>query len=196
MKWKKGGKKKTRIKKKGGGKNTVEGGKERERMGREIGGKEKKKRERRKGEKGKGKKIFRGRPGRCDLHDRRRPGRAAVGRRFCGRSMRAGADVLEVGVPFSIRLPRPGWVQRATERALAAGGQSRRRWRMIAGIRHASPHQSRVQLREPAAAHGSGCVTKRRRRGSGRRADARFAIEELACFRETLAAAGSTRFSC
>src|SRR5256886_16028459 len=48
---------------------------------------------------------------------------------------RAGADVLEVGVPFSDPLADGPVIQRATERALAAGGGLRSALAMIAGIR-------------------------------------------------------------
>ena len=50
---------------------------------------------------------------------------------------RAGADVLEVGVPFSDPLADGPVIQRATERALAAGGSLRSALAMIAAIR---PH--------------------------------------------------------
>jgi tryptophan synthase alpha chain len=48
---------------------------------------------------------------------------------------RAGADVLEVGVPFSDPLADGPVIQRATERALAAGTNLRGVLRMIAGVR-------------------------------------------------------------
>jgi tryptophan synthase alpha chain len=48
---------------------------------------------------------------------------------------RAGADVLEVGVPFSDPLADGPVIQRATERALAAGGNLRQTLAMIARIR-------------------------------------------------------------
>src|SRR5438445_3033597 len=47
----------------------------------------------------------------------------------------AGADVLEVGVPFSDPLADSPVIQRATERALAAGGSLRSALAMIAGSR-------------------------------------------------------------
>src|SRR5712692_6878227 len=50
---------------------------------------------------------------------------------------RAGADVLEVGVPFSDPLADGPVIQRATERALAAGGSLRSKLAMIARIRPA-----------------------------------------------------------
>ena len=48
---------------------------------------------------------------------------------------RAGADVLEVGVPFSDPLADGPVIQRATERALAAGGSLRSALSMIEEIR-------------------------------------------------------------
>ena len=50
---------------------------------------------------------------------------------------RAGADVIEVGVPFSDPLADGPVIQRATERGLAAGGSLRTALAMIAGVR---PH--------------------------------------------------------
>jgi tryptophan synthase alpha chain len=50
---------------------------------------------------------------------------------------RAGADVLEVGVPFSDPLADGPVIQRATERALAAGGSLRAALDLIASIRPA-----------------------------------------------------------
>lgn len=52
---------------------------------------------------------------------------------------RAGADVLEVGVPFSDPLADGPVIQRATERAIAAGGNLRASLAMIAKVR---PHIS------------------------------------------------------
>ena len=48
---------------------------------------------------------------------------------------RAGADVLEVGVPFSDPLADGPVIQRATERALAAGGSLRTTLSLIAQVR-------------------------------------------------------------
>src|SRR5690348_1257362 len=48
---------------------------------------------------------------------------------------RAGADVLEVGVPFSDPLADGPVIQRATERAIAAGGTLRSALAMIADVR-------------------------------------------------------------
>ena len=48
---------------------------------------------------------------------------------------RAGADVLEVGVPFSDPLADGPVIQRATERALAAGGSLCATLALVAGIR-------------------------------------------------------------
>ena len=49
--------------------------------------------------------------------------------------VRAGADVLEVGVPFSDPLADGPVIQRATERALAAGGSLRATLDLIASVR-------------------------------------------------------------
>jgi tryptophan synthase alpha chain len=48
---------------------------------------------------------------------------------------RAGADVLEVGVPFSDPLADGPVIQRATERALASGGSLRTALKLIADVR-------------------------------------------------------------
>src|SRR5919199_2087624 len=48
---------------------------------------------------------------------------------------RAGADVLEVGVPFSDPLADGPVIQRATERALAAGGNLRATLSIVEQIR-------------------------------------------------------------
>ena len=48
---------------------------------------------------------------------------------------RAGADVLEVGIPFSDPLADGPVIQRATERALAAGGNLRSALQMIGELR-------------------------------------------------------------
>jgi tryptophan synthase alpha chain len=48
---------------------------------------------------------------------------------------RAGADVLEVGIPFSDPLADGPVIQRATERALAAGGNLRSALQMIGDLR-------------------------------------------------------------
>ena len=48
---------------------------------------------------------------------------------------RAGADVLEVGVPFSDPLADGPVIQRATERALAAGGSLRASLALVEGVR-------------------------------------------------------------
>jgi len=50
---------------------------------------------------------------------------------------RAGADVLEVGVPFSDPLADGPVIQRATERALASGGSLRTALALIAEVRAA-----------------------------------------------------------
>jgi len=105
---------------------------------------------------------------------------------------RAGADVLEVGVPFSDPLADGPVIQRAAERALAAGGNLRSALAMIAELRaeiaapivvfsYANP-LLRLGVREFA------------RRAARAGVDGVLAldlpIEEAGEFRETLAASG------
>src|SRR5437660_10030454 len=52
---------------------------------------------------------------------------------------RSGADVLEVGVPFSDPLADGPVIQRASERALASGTTLRKTLEMIRSIRHDVP---------------------------------------------------------
>ena len=105
---------------------------------------------------------------------------------------RAGADVLEVGVPFSDPLADGPVIQRATERAIRAGGSLRASLAMIAKIRprltapvvvfsYANP-MLRLGLdafaRQAADAGVDGVLALD------------LPIEEAGGFRETLAAAG------
>ena len=105
---------------------------------------------------------------------------------------RAGADVLEVGVPFSDPLADGPVIQRATERALAAGGSLRASLALVAKIRprvaapivlfsYANP-LLRMGIEQFAVAAASAGV------------DGVLAldlpIEEAEGFRETLAASG------
>ena len=105
---------------------------------------------------------------------------------------RAGADVLEVGVPFSDPLADGPVIQRATERAIAAGGSLRASLAMIAKVRpqvtapivifsYANP-MLRLGLdafaRQAADAGVDGVLALD------------LPIEEAGGFRETLAAAG------
>ena len=72
---------------------------------------------------------------------------------------RSGVDVLEVGVPFSDPLADGPVIQRATERALAAGATLDGVLRMVGGVR-ASVRAPivLVQLREPDPASGRRAV--------------------------------------
>ena len=105
---------------------------------------------------------------------------------------RAGADVLEVGVPFSDPLADGPVIQRATERAIASGGNLRASLAMIAGVRalvrapivvfsYANPM---LRMGIDAFAH----------RAAEAGVDGVLAldlpIEEAAAFRETLAKSG------
>jgi tryptophan synthase alpha chain len=105
---------------------------------------------------------------------------------------RAGADVLEVGVPFSDPLADGPVIQRATERAIAAGGSLRASLAMIADVR--------AEVRAPIVVFSYANPMLRMgleafaRRAADAGVDGVLAldlpIEEAAGFRETLAAAG------
>src|SRR5438552_5340334 len=105
---------------------------------------------------------------------------------------RAGADVIEVGVPFSDPLADGPVIQRATERALAAGGSLRSTLALVEKIRprvaapvvifsYANPllRMGVEQFARAAAAAGVDGVLA-----------LDLPIEEAHAFRETLAAAG------
>jgi tryptophan synthase alpha chain len=105
---------------------------------------------------------------------------------------RAGADVLEVGVPFSDPLADGPVIQRATERALAAGGSLRTTLAMIAKIR--------PQIAAPIVVFSYANPLLRlgldafARQAADAGVDGVLAldlpIEEAGTFRETLAASG------
>src|SRR5262249_2880905 len=105
---------------------------------------------------------------------------------------RAGADVLEVGVPFSDPLADGPVIQRATERALAAGGNLKTSLEIIAGIRpQISAPIVVFSYANPLLRLGT-AEFARRAAGSG--VDGVLAldlpIEEAGEFRETMAASG------
>ena len=122
------------------------------------------------------------------------------GRREILRALdRAGADVLEVGVPFSDPLADGPVIQRATERALAAGGSLRdvaRAHRRASGRIVSAPivvfSYANPLLRMGLAAFA--------RQAAAAGVDGVLAldlpIEEAGEFRETLARPGSIRSSC
>jgi len=105
---------------------------------------------------------------------------------------RAGADVLEVGVPFSDPLADGPVIQRATERALGAGTNLRRVLELIAAIRK--------DLRAPVVLFSYANPMLRLgdaefvRRAAGAGVDGVLAldlpIEEAGGFRDTLARSG------
>ena len=105
---------------------------------------------------------------------------------------RAGADVLEVGVPFSDPLADGPVIQRATERAIAAGGSLRASLAMIARVR--------PQVKAPIVIFSYANPMLRlgldafARQAADAGVDGVLAldlpIEEAGGFRETLAAAG------
>jgi len=105
---------------------------------------------------------------------------------------RAGADVLEVGVPFSDPLADGPVIQRATDRALAAGGTLRSALEMIGDLRREITAPIVVfSYANPLLRCG---VREFARRAAAAGVDGVLAldlpIEEAGEFHETLAAAG------
>jgi tryptophan synthase alpha chain len=105
---------------------------------------------------------------------------------------RAGADVLEVGVPFSDPLADGPVIQRATERAIAAGGNLRASLAMIADVRPSVKAPVVIfSYANPMLRMGIDAFA---RRAADAGVDGVLAldlpIEEAAGFRETLAKAG------
>jgi tryptophan synthase alpha chain len=105
---------------------------------------------------------------------------------------RAGADVLEVGVPFSDPLADGPVIQRATERALAAGGSLRTALKLIADVRpYVSAPIVVFSYANPLLRIGIGEFA---RQAAAAGVDGVLAldlpIEEAEEFRETTAAAG------
>ena len=105
---------------------------------------------------------------------------------------RAGADVLEVGVPFSDPLADGPVIQRATERALAAGGSLRSTLAMIETVRPQLTAPIVVfSYANPLLRYG---IDEFARRAAGVGVDGVLAldlpIEEAGEFRETLARSG------
>ena len=105
---------------------------------------------------------------------------------------RAGADVLEVGVPFSDPLADGPVIQRATERAIAAGGSLRASLAMIAKVRpHIAAPIVIFSYANPMLRLGLDAFA---RQAADAGVDGVLAldlpIEEAGGFRETLATAG------
>jgi tryptophan synthase alpha chain len=105
---------------------------------------------------------------------------------------RAGADVLEVGVPFSDPLADGPVIQRATERALAAGGNLRSALSMIETVRpHITAPIVVFSYANPLMRMGLDAFAGR---AAAAGVDGVLAldlpIEEAGSFRETLARAG------
>jgi tryptophan synthase alpha chain len=116
----------------------------------------------------------------------------ALTRRLVVEAARRGADVIELGVPFSDPLADGPVIQRATERAIASGGSLRASLAMIAKVR--------PQVRAPIVIFSYANPMLRlgldafARQAADAGVDGVLAldlpIEEAGAFRETLAAAG------
>ena len=105
---------------------------------------------------------------------------------------RAGADVLEVGIPFSDPLADGPVIQRATERALAAGGSLRTSLKLIAEVRpYISAPIVVFSYANPLLRLG---IAEFARQAAGAGVDGVLAldlpIEEAAEFQETMSGAG------
>jgi tryptophan synthase alpha chain len=105
---------------------------------------------------------------------------------------RAGADVLEVGVPFSDPLADGPVIQRATERALAAGSNLRKTLELVAEVRpHVSAPLVIFSYANPLLRMGIDTFAAR---AASSGVDGVLAldlpIEEAGDFRQSLAAAG------
>ncbi len=105
---------------------------------------------------------------------------------------RGGADVLEMGVPFSDPLADGPVIQRATERALAAGGSLRAALALVEGVRGAVKAPIVLfSYANPLLRMGVGEFA---RRAAAAGVDGVLAldlpIEEAGDFRESLASAG------
>ena len=105
---------------------------------------------------------------------------------------RAGADVIELGVPFSDPLADGPVIQRATERALAAGGSLKTSLRIIAGVRpHVSAPIVVFSYANPLLRLG---IAEFARQAASAGVDGVLAldlpIEEAGEFRETMGASG------
>jgi len=105
---------------------------------------------------------------------------------------RAGADVIEVGVPFSDPLADGPVIQRATERALAAGGSLRTALAMIAGVRsHIAAPIVVFSYANPLLRLGLNAFARQAAEaGVDGVLVLDLPIEEAGPFRETLAASG------
>jgi tryptophan synthase alpha chain len=105
---------------------------------------------------------------------------------------RAGADVLEVGIPFSDPLADGPVIQRATERALAAGGSLRTALKLIAEVRpYISAPIVVFSYANPLLRLG---IAEFARQAAGAGVDGVLAldlpIEEAAEFQETMSGSG------
>jgi tryptophan synthase alpha chain len=105
---------------------------------------------------------------------------------------RAGADVLEVGVPFSDPLADGPVIQRATERALKAGGSLRASLALIAAVRpHVTAPIVVFSYANPILRLGvEAFAAQAARAGVDGVLALDLPIEEAGAFRETLSASG------
>ena len=99
-----------------------------------------------------------------DVRHRRRSGSRRDRREVLRALDRGGADVIEVGVPFSDPIADGPAIQRASERALAAGGTLAAALDLDRDVRARVARADRaVHVRESGAAHGRRRVRRRAR---------------------------------